>query len=183
MTPTFFRTQAAFRKWLQKNRKTKTELFVGYYKVGSGKPSITWSQSVDQALCFGWIDGVKNSMDKERYCIRFTPRKKKSIWSTINIKKVKVLTRAGLMMVAGRKAFDLRSEEKLNSYSHENAPVSLATEYTKLFKKNEHAWRYFEARSPSYRKQISFWIMNAKKEATRRSRLQKVIYESENQIN
>jgi uncharacterized protein YdeI (YjbR/CyaY-like superfamily) len=112
MTVTFFATPAAFRQWLKKHHKKETELIVGFYKVGSGKPSITWSQSVDQALCFGWIDGVRRSIDNESYCIRFTPRRRNSIWSAINIKKVEELTKAGLMTAEGQKAFDLRTATK-----------------------------------------------------------------------
>lgn len=110
MTPTFFATQAAFREWLEKHHKKETELLVGFYKVSSGKPSMTWSQSVDQALCFGWIDGVRRSIDNESYSIRFTPRRSSSIWSAINIQKVEELTKAGLMTPEGQKAFDLRTE-------------------------------------------------------------------------
>src|SRR6478735_2031721 len=106
MTPTFFATQSDFRKWLQKNHKTETELNVGFYKVGSGKPSMTWSQSVDEALCFGWIDGVRKSIDADSYQIRFTPRKASSIWSAVNVKKVEELTKQGLMQPAGIAAFE-----------------------------------------------------------------------------
>jgi len=109
-TVTFFATPDDFRAWFESNHETATELIVGYYKVGSGKPSITWSQSVDQALCFGWIDGIRRSIDFESYCIRFTPRRAKSIWSEININKVEVMTKAGLMKPAGLKAFGLRQK-------------------------------------------------------------------------
>ena len=105
MPHTFFAKQSGFRNWLKKNHRKETELIVGFYKVGSGKPSITWSQSVDEALCFGWIDGVRTSIDKESYQIRFTPRKPTSIWSAINIKKVEVLTKQGLMQPAGLASF------------------------------------------------------------------------------
>src|SRR6187401_135455 len=108
MTPTFFANQSDFRKWLQKNHKKETELVVGFYKVGSGKPSITWPQSVDEALCFGWIDGVRTSIDNERYQIRFTPRKPTSIWSAVNIKKIETLTEQGLMQPAGIAIFEKR---------------------------------------------------------------------------
>jgi len=108
MNPTFFPTQEKFRTWLEKHHQTETELLVGFYKVNSKKPSMSWSESVDQALCFGWIDGVRKSIDEESYTIRFTPRKKTSIWSAINIKKVEALTKAGLMTPEGQKAFDLR---------------------------------------------------------------------------
>lgn len=175
MTATFFATQAAFRKWLKKHYKKETELLVGFYKVDSGKPSITWSQSVDQAICFGWIDGVRRSIDKESYCIRFTPRKRTSIWSAINIKKVEELTAAGLMTPEGQKAFELRNANRSGIYSHENKPVNLAPKYEGQFKKDKLAWDFFKKQAPSYRKVMLHWIMNAKQEKTRLSRLEKTI--------
>lgn len=131
MAATFFATQSDFRNWLKKNHKKETELIVGYYKVGSKKSSVTYSQSVDQALCFGWIDGIRRSIDEESYCIRFTPRRSASIWSDINIKKVEELTKAGLVMPEGKKAFDLGKKEKLGIYSHEKE----ATNHAPLFEK------------------------------------------------
>lgn len=175
MKATFFATQAEFRKWLAKNHKKETELIVGYYKVDSGKPSMTWSQSVDQALCFGWIDGIRRSIDKESYCIRFTPRRSTSIWSAINIKKVEELTKAGLMMPEGQKAFDLRKENKSKIYSHEKEVTPLSKDYETKFKKNKLAWDFFNSQAPSYKKVMIHWIMNAKQEKTRLSRLEKTI--------
>lgn len=162
MTATFFATQAEFRKWLEKHHKKEKELIVGYYKVDSGKPSITWSQSVDQALCFGWIDGVRKSIDKESYSIRFTPRRSTSIWSAININKVEELTKAGLMTPDGEKAFSLLKENKSKIYSHENEPGILETNYEKQFIKNKLAWNFFMKQAPSYKKVITHWIMSAK---------------------
>ena len=181
MKPTFFATPAEFRKWLKKHHKKETELLVGFYKVDSGKPSMTWSESVDQALCFGWIDGVRKSMGEESYTIRFTPRKTTSIWSAINIKKVQELWKAGLMMPEGEKAFSLRTESKSKVYSHEKESVTLDPTYEKQFKKNKLAWKFFKDQAPSYKKVITHWIMNAKQEATRLSRLEKTIKESEQQ--
>jgi uncharacterized protein YdeI (YjbR/CyaY-like superfamily) len=175
MTAIFFATAAAFRKWLEKNHQKETALLVGFYKVGTNKPSITWSQSVDQALCFGWIDGVRKSIDAETYSIRFTPRKPTSIWSAININKVEELTKAGLMQPEGLKAFALRTENKSRIYAHEKEPVNLATQYEKQFKKNKLAWSFFTAQPPSYKKVMIHWIMNAKQETTRLSRLDKTI--------
>ncbi len=175
MTVTFFTTQAAFRKWLEKHHKKETELLVGFYKVGSDKLSMTWSQSVDQALCFGWIDGVRRSIDKESYCIRFTPRKRTSIWSAININKVEELNKSGLMTLDGQKAFDLRTENRSRIYSHEKEPVNLAPNYKRQFKMNKLAWDFFEEQAPSYKKVMIHWIMNAKQEKTRLSRLEKTI--------
>jgi len=175
MEVTFFATEISFRKWLQKNHQKESELLVGFYKVGSGKPSITWSQSVDQALCFGWIDGITKSIDKESYCIRFTPRKPTSIWSTVNINKVQKLTESGLMAPEGLKAFALRKESRSAVYSHETESVALESEYIKLFKLNKVAWSFFNKQAPSYQKVMIHWIMSAKQEKTRFSRLEKAI--------
>ena len=181
MNPTFFSTQEKFRAWLEKHHQTETELLVGFYKVNSNKPSMSWSESVDQALCFGWIDGVRKSIDEESYTIRFTPRKKSSIWSAINIKKVEELTKAGLMKEAGLKAFDLRSEERSRIYSHEKDLAILDPEFEKQFKANKMAWDYFNQQAPSYKKVMIHWIMSAKQEKTRISRLEKTIKVSEEQ--
>jgi len=181
MTPIFFPTSSQFRKWLQKHHKKETELLVGFYKVSSGKPSMSWSESVDQALCFGWIDGVRKSVDAESYTIRFTPRKSSSIWSAINIKKVEELTRAGLMTAEGTKAFGLRTENRSRVYSHENETVSLDRKYERQFKANKVAWTFFTGQAPSYKKVATHWIMSAKQAKTRLSRLEKVIKTSEEQ--
>lgn len=179
MQSTFFPTQQDFRKWLEENHKTKTELLVGFYKVGTKKSSMTWSESVDQALCFGWIDGVRKSIDKESYSIRFTPRKSTSIWSTINIKKMEELTKAGFMKPAGLDAFKLRKENKSGIYSHETENVKLSAEYEEQFKSNKKAWEFFEKQAPSYQKVMTHWIMSAKQQKTQISRLEKTISESE----
>lgn len=181
MQATFFATATEFRKWLEKNHKKQTELMVGFYKVGSGKASITWSQSVDQALCFGWIDGVRKSIDEESYCIRFTPRRNNSIWSAINIKKVEELTKAGLMKPEGEKAFSFRTEDKSQIYSHEKEPAILDSRYEKQFKQHKKAWDFFSKQTPSYKKVMIHWIMSAKQEKTRQARLEKIIQESEQQ--
>lgn len=175
MKPTFFPTPAKFREWLEKNHTKKTELLVGFYKVSSGKPSMNWSESVDQALCFGWIDGIRKSIDDKSYSIRFTPRKPTSIWSAINIKKMEQLTKAGLMTPAGEKAFSFKKDHKTKVYSHEKEPVSLDIKYEKQFKKNKKAWDFFTAQAPSYKKVMIHWIMSAKQEKTRASRLEKTI--------
>lgn len=181
MKVTFFETEDEFRKWLEEYHRKETELIVGFYKVNSGKPSMTWSQSVDQAICFGWIDGVRKSIDNESYCIRFTPRKKTSIWSAINIKKVETLTNAGLMTEEGIKAFSYRTESKSKVYSHENEFVKFSTNYESQFKKNEKAWIFFIQQPPSYKKIMMHWVMSAKQETTRQSRLEKIIKASESQ--
>lgn len=175
MKPTFFSSAPEFRKWLSKNHKTETELLVGFYKVGSGKPSMTWSQSVDEALCFGWIDGVRRSIDEERYCIRFTPRRPTSIWSAINIEKVNQLTEKGLMKPAGLAVFNARKEENANVYSHENVLATLPKELERKFKANKKAWQFFTSQAPSYQKVIIHWISTAKQVTTQWRRLEKAI--------
>lgn len=179
MEALFFATPQEFRKWLEKNHTTATEVIVGFYKIGTKKPSMTWSESVDQALCFGWIDSVRRSIDKDSYCNRFTPRKPTSIWSAINIKKVEDLTKAGLMKSAGLRAFEFKKEEKTSMYSHERELASLTPEFEKQFKTNKKAWDFFNNQAPSYKKVMLHWIMSAKQEKTRVSRLEKTIRESE----
>lgn len=181
MQPTFFAKQSDFRKWLTKNHKKETELWVGFYKVGSGKPSIMWPQAVDEALCFGWIDGVRRSIDAESYCNRFTPRKPTSNWSSINIAKVEELTKKGLMKPAGFEAFEKRKENRSRIYAYENEPVDLSPEFEKKFKGNKKAWDFFKAQAPSYQKTMRHWIMRAKQEATQVKRLDQTIAESENE--
>ena len=129
MKPIFFKKPSHLRKWFEKNAETATQLLVGFYKIGSGKPSINWSQSVDEALCFGWIDSVRNTIDDESYCIRFTPRKTKSIWSAVNIKKIKKLTKLGLMKPKGLELFNNKDENKLNTYFFERSVVELSPEF------------------------------------------------------
>ena len=181
MTPTFFAKSSDFRKWLPKNHKTHTELLVGFYKVNSGKASMTWPQSVDEALCFGWIDGVRKRIDDESYSIRFTPRKPTSIWSAVNIKKIEELTQKGLMQPAGLAAFEKRTENKSKIYAYENEPAKLSPIFEKTFKANKKAWAFFNAQAPSYQKTMIHWIMRAKQEATQLSRLEKTIAESDRQ--
>ena len=179
MQAKFFPTQQDFRQWLEENHATEAELLVGFYKIETKKPSMTWPQSVDQALCFGWIDGVRRTIDNESYSIRFTPRRATSIWSTININKVAELTQKGLMQEAGLVAFSKKQEHKSNIYAYEKAPVLLDEVFEKQFKANEKAWNFFQAQAPSYKRVIIHWIMSAKQEATKISRLEKTIAESE----
>ena len=175
MRPTFFPTPADFREWLSQNHQKEKELLVGFYKVGTGKPSISWSESVDEAICFGWIDGVRKSFDRESYTIRFTPRKPTSIWSAINIKKVEELTARGLMHPAGQEAYAKRNEKKSAIYSYEKEASQLTKEYLKQFKANKRAWVYWQSCPAGYCKQMTHRVMDAKQEATRISRLGKLI--------
>ncbi len=179
MEPTFFKHQDDFRAWLTTHYKKETELLVGFYKKDSGIPSITWPESVDQALCFGWIDGVRKNRDEQSYTIRFTPRKPTSIWSSINIAKVEKLKVEGLMMPEGLSAYDLRKEHKSAIYSYEKEATPLTKEYETIFKKNKKAWTFFNSQPPGYKKQMIHRIMDAKQEKTRLSRLEKIIAESE----
>ncbi len=179
MSPIFFPTQADFRRWLEKNHEKETEIIVGYYKVGSGKSGMTWSESVDEALCFGWIDGVRRKIDAESYCNRFTPRKAKSNWSAVNIAKVAELTAKGLMKPAGIAAFERREESRSGVYTYENELKSFSDEFEKRFRVNEAAWEFFEKQANWYKKLVINWVMTAKQEATRGRRLEKLIAFSE----
>jgi uncharacterized protein YdeI (YjbR/CyaY-like superfamily) len=171
----FFEDQWAFRQWLEVNHTTAKALQVGFYKVGSGKKSMSWSESVDQALCFGWIDGIRKSLDAESYTIRFTPRKKNSIWSAVNNRKVEVLLAANLMKPAGLEAFSYKNDERSRVYSYENALEELMPVFEKKFKEDTKAWAFFQAQAPSYRKQLIHWVMSAKQEKTQSNRLQQLI--------
>lgn len=177
--PTFFAKPEDFRKWLLKNHQTATELIVGFYKVDSGKPSMSWSESVDQAICFGWIDGVRKTIDEESYLIRFTPRKPTSIWSAVNIRKVEELTKQGLMQPAGILAFEKRKEHKSKIYAYEKEAVKLSADFEKKFKANKKAWAFFQSLPPSYHRSAIDWVMSAKQEATSIKRLNELINDSE----
>jgi uncharacterized protein YdeI (YjbR/CyaY-like superfamily) len=178
MKPTFFATPADFRRWFEKNHDKATELLAGFYKKDSGRPSITWPESVDQALCFGWIDGVRKRIDDVSYTIRFTPRKRVSTWSAINIRRVEELKKLGLMQPAGLRAYEARSAEKSGIYAYENAPKELPPADEKKFRANRKAWEYFNAQAPSYRRVAIYWIMSAKREETRTRRLALLIEDS-----
>jgi uncharacterized protein YdeI (YjbR/CyaY-like superfamily) len=185
MKPTFFKTPAEFRAWLKKNHKTATELVVGYYKKASGKPTITWQESVDEALCFGWIDGIRRSCGEDAYSNRFTPRRKGSNWSAININRVGELTKAGRMQPAGLDAFALRTEAKSRVYTYEQKQGQELPRFEpkleKLFKANKQAWAFFETLPPYYRRGETLWVNSAKNEETKLRRLDKVITACQNQ--
>jgi uncharacterized protein YdeI (YjbR/CyaY-like superfamily) len=171
----FFPDPPAFRTWLIEHAAGSASLLVGFYRVATGRPTLTWSDSVDEALCFGWIDGRRNRIDEQRYTIRFTPRKPGSIWSLVNIAKVEALRAQGRMTAAGEAAFALRSEAKSGIYSHEQAPRALSRAELALFRRNKAAWRFFEATPAGYRKVVLHWVTGAKREATRSARLDKLI--------
>jgi len=176
---TFFATHLDFRKWLEENYDKSIELYVGFYKVGSGKLSMTWSQSVDQAICFGWIDGLRKSVDKDSYFIRFTPRRPKSIWSAVNIKKVEELTKQGLMKPSGLAIYNLREESKTKIYAYEKENVRFSEDFERKFKANNKAWDFFQSLSPSYHKPAINWVMSAKQETSSLKRLNELITDSE----
>lgn len=176
MKPTFFAKPAQFRAWLAKHHKTAGELLVGFYKKDSGKPSITWPESVDQALCVGWIDGVRRRVDEEAYTIRFTPRRQGSIWSAVNIKRVRELSEAGLMRPAGLAAFEKRDEKKSAIYSYEQRNTTeFDPAYEKKYRANKKAWAFFAAQPPWYQRVVRYRVMSAKNEETRLRRLEDFI--------
>jgi len=181
MQPLFFENQSEFRKWLEKNYLTATELIVGFYKVSTGKSAMSWSESVDRAICFGWIDSIRKTINDESYSIRFTPRNPKSIWSEINIKKVESLSAKGLMTAKGLELFINRKEDKSSLYSYENKPAELPEEFRKLFESNIQAFEFFEKQSNSYKKTAYFWVLSAKQVDTRKNRFKKLIQKSFNQ--
>ncbi len=179
MKPTFFRTAADFRAWLEENHANEDELLVGFRKRGTGKPSITWPESVDQALCFGWIDGVRRSIDAGGYSIRFTPRRPRSIWSAVNVKRFGELSKAGLVHPAGREAFAARSDAKTGIYSYEQRhEAKLSPEQDEALRANAKAWAFFQAQPPWYRQSAIYWVVTAKKEETRARRLAALIDDS-----
>jgi len=174
MTIEFFRSRADFRKWLERHHETSPELWVGYFKKSSGQESVTWPESVDEALCFGWIDGIRKRVDEISYTIRFTPRKAGSIWSAVNIKRVVELGDQGLMKPAGLKAFQARKENRSGIYSYEQRSGKLDEPYEGRLRKNQAAWDFFASQPLSYRKAAIWWVVSAKKEETRLRRLDKL---------
>ncbi len=171
----FFATPAAWREWLANNHE-RTELWVGLYKRNSGKPSITWPEAVDGALCFGWIDGVRKGVDSTSYKIRFTPRKARSIWSAVNVKRAAELAKLGLMHSAGFAALEKRTGARTEIYSYEQRKgAQLPPKYEKQFRKKPAAWKYFQSQAPWYRRTSSWWVISAKKEETQLKRLAALI--------
>lgn len=178
MDPTFFPAPADFRNWLRRHHASAPELWVGFYKKHTERPSITWPESVDEALCVGWIDGIRKTIDAESYRIRFTPRRRGSTWSAVNIQRVAVLTNEKRMQPAGLAAFAARIEKKSGIYAYEQRSENLPERYARRFRRNKKAWTFFAAQPPSYRKTLSWWVVSAKQEATRARRLAKLIAES-----
>jgi uncharacterized protein YdeI (YjbR/CyaY-like superfamily) len=173
--PMFCPTPAEFRAWLKAHHATERELIVGFYRKDCGRPSITWPESVEEALCFGWIDGVRRKIDDESYTIRFTPRKPTSIWSKINLGIMQRLIEEKRVAPAGRKVYDARNAEKTNRYAYEREAAPFDPAHEKLFRKNAKAWKFWEAQVPSYRKPAVWWVGSGKQEATREKRLRELI--------
>jgi uncharacterized protein YdeI (YjbR/CyaY-like superfamily) len=174
--PRFFAAAAAFRRWLSKHSAASTELIVGFHKVASGRPSMSWSESVDEALCYGWIDGVRKRIDDQAYQIRFTPRKPDSIWSTVNIAKIQVLSAQGKMTGAGMAAYARRTKKKSMVYSYEqNQEAELSASQMVEFNRAGRAWEFLQGTPPSYRKVVLHWVVRAKKPETSDLRFRKLL--------
>jgi uncharacterized protein YdeI (YjbR/CyaY-like superfamily) len=175
MEPKFFTSPEKFRQWLEKNHDRANELLLGFHKKDSGKKSVTYPQALDEALCFGWIDGVRKSLDETSYTIRFTPRKARSIWSNVNVAHVERLKKEGRMAEPGLKAYALRDPKRTGIYAFENEPREFSPEFEKKFRTNKRAWKFFQSEPPSIRKVCISWVMTAKKEETRLRRLDQLI--------
>jgi len=175
MDVTFFESSADFRRWLVLHHENASELQVGFYKKGSGKPSITYLEALDEALCFGWIDGVRRGLDADSYTSRFTPRRRNSFWSLVNIRRATELSALGLMQPPGLRAFEERDQERSERYTAERGSHVFDPEYHREFEENPAAWTFFQSQPPSYRRAATWWVMNAKRPETRRRRLAALI--------
>jgi uncharacterized protein YdeI (YjbR/CyaY-like superfamily) len=175
LKPTHFATVADFRRWLEANHATTKELLLGFYKKASGKGGLTYPAAVDELLCFGWIDGVKRRVDDQRYTHRITPRRPGSIWSLVNVGHAMRLTKAGKMHLAGLAAFKARTKERTGLYSFENRPRGFTADLARIFQAAPTAWTFFSAQPPGYQRTAIFWVSSAKQQATRESRLKKLI--------
>jgi uncharacterized protein YdeI (YjbR/CyaY-like superfamily) len=174
----FFETPAAFRRWLARHHRSARELWVGFHKKATGRPSLTWPQAVDEALCFGWIDGIRKSIDGDSYMIRFTPRRARSTWSLVNTRRVTELIREGRMQPAGLAAFEARDPLKSGMYSFERSAAALDAEAEARFKANRAAWSFFQSQPVGYRKTAIHWVVSAKKAETRARRLATLVSDS-----
>lgn len=178
----FFRSSAEFRRWLDRNHARVQELWIGFYRKDSGQGGITYSEALDEALCYGWIDGIRKKLDESSFTNRFTPRKKNSIWSNVNIAHVERLTREGRMMPSGLAAYQAKDEKRSGVYSFERETAALEPEMQSRFQKNPKAWKYFEAQPPYYRRLASWWVISAKRDETRKKRLADLITFSAKQM-
>jgi uncharacterized protein YdeI (YjbR/CyaY-like superfamily) len=177
--PIFFETPNAFRAWLESHHATNREVLVGFHRVATRRPTLSWPQSVDVALCFGWIDGVRRRIDQRRYSIRFTPRRPGSTWSAVNVRRARELIEQGLMTPAGLTAYEARAPERTGIYAYEQRKSArFDPEFEKRFRANEEAWEYFQVQPPWYRTASTWWVMSAKREATRERRMEQLIERS-----
>jgi len=176
---TYFETSEVFRAWLEENHPTSRELWVGYLKKSTARPSVTWEETVDEALCFGWIDGIRKRVDDEAYTIRFTPRQERSVWSSRNIERFDVLLAAGRVSLAGKAAFQKHAEARPRDYTNKQGSGSqLSADYVARLRANHAAWADWESRPPGYRRLVACWVMSAKRESTRERRLVALIEDS-----
>jgi uncharacterized protein YdeI (YjbR/CyaY-like superfamily) len=178
MKPQFFSSPAKFREWLERNHDRKTELLVGFHKRSSARKSVTYAEALDEALCFGWIDGVRKSLDKDSYTIRFTPRKPRSIWSNVNVMHVERLRKEGRMAQPGLNAYARRDPKRTGIYAFENRPREFSPAYERRFRQNKAAWKFFEELPPAFKNLMIFYVMGAKKEETQLKRLNRLIESS-----
>ena len=178
MKPTFFKTPGDLRRWLERNHASATELWIGMYKKASGKGGVTYREALDEALCFGWIDGVRKRLDEKAFVQRFTPRRPNSYWSAVNITRAEELTEAGRMHAGGLSAFERRDRDKAGKYSFERQNAKLDQGMEKRFRANPRAWAFFESQPAGYRRLIAHWVTSAKREETRQRRLETLIKES-----
>jgi uncharacterized protein YdeI (YjbR/CyaY-like superfamily) len=175
MPPKFFRTRFAFRTWLRRHHALAHELLVGFHRHASGKPSVSWPEAVDEALCYGWIDGVRRRVDEASYCIRFTPRRPGSIWSAVNIRRVQALIAARRMRSPGLQAFARRRANRSGRYSYEQRPHQLPAQYARLLARNAAAHKFFHAQTASYRRAAIWWVLSARRDATRLQRARRLL--------
>jgi uncharacterized protein YdeI (YjbR/CyaY-like superfamily) len=178
LVPVFFKSPSAFRRWLEKHHDKESEVWIGMYRMSSTKKGMTYKEALDEALCFGWIDGVRKSLDHESYVQRFSPRKKKSYWSAVNTKRVEALQTLGRMHAAGIAAFERRDKAATAKYSFEREAAALDAPALKQLRTNRAAWKYFESEAPWYRRVVVHWVTSAKKPETRQRRLDTLIRDS-----
>jgi len=179
--PVFFASANALHKWFQKNYDKAVDLWIGFYSVKSGRKAATYKEALDEALCFGWIDGIRKNVDGDSYAIRFTPRKKKSIWSNVNTKRMNELIKEKRVQPSGLAAFKERVDDKTGIYSFEQDSHKLSSQFEKKFKSNKKAWKFFISNAPWYQRTSIHWVMSAKQEATSLKRLETLINDSENE--
>src|ERR1044072_4179949 len=175
MTPRFFSSPEKFREWLEQHHDSASELLLGFHKKSSRKKIVTYAEALDEALCYGWMDGVRKNLNETSYTIRFTPRKAGSIWSNVNVNHVERLTKEGRMRPAGIEAYARRDPKRTGIYAFENRPREFSPEFEKAFRKNKRAWSFFEKQPPGYKRLMVFRIMEAKKEETRLKRFKELV--------